>query len=46
MIKLFLSSDNDFSSNGEVVINALKAKIHKVDNGDFYLDFEIGRAHV
>lgn len=46
MIKLFLADDTDFSSNGEICINALKAKVHKEDNGEFYLDFECGIEYI
>lgn len=40
MIKLFNSTDTLFSSNGDKVIIPTKAKIHKEDNGSFYLDLE------
>lgn len=40
MIKLFGPTDNIFSSNGDKIIQATKAKVHKIDNGDFYLDLE------
>lgn len=40
MIKLFTSTDKYFSSNGDKIIKPLKAKIHKEDNGAFYLDLE------
>ena len=40
MIKLFNSTDKLFSSNGDKVIIPLRAKVHKEDNGSFYLDFE------
>ena len=40
MIKVFSQTDKVFTSNGDVVINPLKAKVHKEDNGDFYLEFE------
>lgn len=40
MIKVFGPTDRDFSSNGDVVINPLKAKVHKEDNGNFYLDLQ------
>lgn len=40
MIKLFQSTDTLFSSNGDKVIIPTKAKIHKEDNGDYYLDLE------
>lgn len=40
MIKLFGITDRDFTSNGDRVIHALRAKITKQDNGEFYLDLE------
>ena len=40
MIKLFSQADTSFGSNGDKVIIPLKAKVHKEDNGAFYLDFE------
>lgn len=40
MIKLFNSTDNSFVSNGDKVIIPTKAKVHKEDNGSYYLDFE------
>lgn len=40
MIKLFKSTDKTFTTNGDVVILPLKAKVHKEDNGEFYLDLE------
>lgn len=40
MIKLFSSTDTLFSSNGDKVIIPTRAKVHKEDNGSFYLDFE------
>lgn len=40
MIKIFQSTDNTFSSNGDIVVLPTKAKIHKEDNGDYYLDLE------
>ena len=42
MIKIFGSTDRDFSSNGDIVINPLKAKLHKEDNGDYYLSLDAG----
>lgn len=42
MIKVFGATDRDFTSNGDCVIKPLKAKVHKADNGDYYLDFEAG----
>lgn len=46
MIKLFNSTDNDFSSNGDKIILATKAKVHKKDNGDFYLDLECDISYI
>ena len=40
MIKLFGKTETSFSSNGDKVINAIKARVKKVDNGDFYLELE------
>ena len=40
MIKLFKPTDKLFGTNGDLVILPLKAKVHKEDNGSFYLDIE------
>lgn len=40
MLKLFNSTDTLFSTNGDKIIIPTKAKIHKEDNGNFYLDLE------
>ena len=40
MIKLFGINDTIFNSNGDKIIIPLRAKVHKEDNGSFYLDFE------
>lgn len=42
MIKVFGATDKDFTSNGDCVIQPFKAKVHKADNGDYYLDFDAG----
>lgn len=42
MVKIFDTTDTDFTSNGDIVIQPLKAKVHKEDNGDYYLDLEVG----
>ena len=42
MIKIFAPADTDFSSNGDIVIQATRAVVHKVDNGDYYLEIECG----
>lgn len=46
MIKLFNSTDTLFSSNGDKIIIPTKAKIHKEDNGAFYLDLETGLDYI
>lgn len=46
MIKLFQQTDTAFSSNGDVVIQPLKAVVHKEDNGDFYLDLTTSLKYV
>lgn len=40
MIRVFESTDKDFTSNGDIVILPTKAKVTKKDNGDYYLDLE------
>lgn len=42
MIKLFQATDINFTSNGDKIINAVKATVHKEDNGAFYLNLEAG----
>lgn len=46
MVKLFQPSDNLFSSNGDKIIIPTKAKVHKEDNGSFYLDIECSLDYV
>lgn len=40
MIKIFNSTDTLFASNGDKIVLPTKAKIHKEDNGPYYLDLE------
>lgn len=42
MIRVFGTTDKTFTTNGDAVIRPLKAKVHKEDNGDYYLDLETG----
>ena len=42
MIRIFGQTDKLYTSNGDIVIQPYKAKIHKEDNGDYYLDLECG----
>ena len=46
MIKVFGQTDTSFSSNGDIVLQSLKAKVHKEDNGNYYLDLETGLEYV
>lgn len=40
MIKVFGVTDKDYTSNGDIVLQTTKAKVHKEDNGDFYINVE------
>ena len=40
MIKIFNATDKDYTSNGDIVLQSIKAKVHKALNGDFYIDIE------
>ena len=46
MIKVFEEVDKDFTSNGDCVIQPFKAKVHKEDNGKFYLNIEADISYV
>lgn len=46
MLKLFNSTDKIYNSNGDKTIIATRAKVHKEDNGAFYLDLETGLEYV
>lgn len=46
MIKLFGITDKLFATNGDKIILPLKAKVHKEDNGSFYLDLETDLTYV
>lgn len=46
MVKVFGQTDTNFSSNGDIVLRPLKAKIHKEDNGEYYLNLETGLEYV
>lgn len=46
MIKLFDTTDRLFATNGDKVIIPLRAKIHKEDNGSFYLDLDTDLSYV
>lgn len=46
MIKLYDITDKIYSSNGDKIILPLKTKIHKEDNGDFYLNLETSLSYI
>lgn len=46
MIRVFGQTDKSFVSNGDAVLRPLKARVHKEDNGDYYLDLETGLDYV
>lgn len=46
MIKVFSPNDKTFTSNCDAVINPLKVKVHKEDNGKLYLDIEADLSYV
>lgn len=46
MIRVFSPDDKIFTSNGDAVIQPFKAKVHKEDNGKFYLDIEVDISYV
>lgn len=46
MLRVFSPSDTDFTSNGDVVIQATLAVVNKVDNGDYYLELQCGLEYV
>ena len=46
MIRVFSPNDKIFTSNGDTVIQPFKAKVHKEDNGKFYLDIEADISYV
>lgn len=46
MIRLFGTTDTDFSTNGDLVLQPLRAVIVKKDNGSFYLDIDIDISYI
>lgn len=46
MIKLFDATDKIYTSNGNKIILPTKAKIHKQDNGDFYITIEAPLSYI
>ena len=46
MIKLFDATDTIYTSNGDKIILPTKAKVHKEDNGDFYINVEAPLSYI
>lgn len=46
MIKLFDATDKIYTSNGNKIILPTKAKVHKEDNGDFYINVEAPLSYI
>ena len=46
MIKIFSPTDTSYSTNGDIVVNPLKAKVHKEDNGSYYIDLETDLSYI
>ena len=46
MLRVFAPSDTDFTNNGDVVIQATRAVVHKADNSDYYLELQCGLDYV
>ena len=46
MIRVFGHTDIVFTSNGDIVLSPLKAKVHKKDNSDYYLELETGLEYI
>ena len=42
MIKVFAPTDKTYTTNGDIVIQPFKAKVHKADNGTYHLELEAG----
>lgn len=46
MIKVFGITDKSYTTNGDIVLQTTKAKIHKQDNGDFYITIEAPLSYI
>lgn len=42
MVKVFGANDKQYSTNGDVVLQPTKARVHNKDNGDYYLELVCG----
>lgn len=46
MIKVFEAIDKSYTTNGDIVLQTIKAKVHKEDNGDFYINVEAPLSYI
>ena len=46
MLKVFGITDKTYSNNGDIILQATKAVVHKEDNGDFYLNVEAPLSYI
>ncbi len=46
MLRIFSPTDKDYKSNGDKVIQPLKATVHKEDNDSYYLDLTCGTEYL
>lgn len=46
MLRIFNPTDKDYKSNGDKVIQPLKATVHKADNDSYYLDLACGTEYL
>jgi phage minor structural protein len=46
MIKVFGITDKSYTTNGDIVLQTTKAKVHKQDNGDFYITIEAPLSYI
>ena len=46
MIKLFGTTDTIYTTNGDIILQPIKAKVKCEDNGAYYLDLEAGLEYV
>lgn len=46
MIRIFEASDKEYTTNGNIVLQTTKAKVHKEDNGDFYISIEAPLSYI
>lgn len=46
MLRIFKPTDKDYRSNGDKIIQPLKATVHKEDNDSYYLDLACGTKYL